>query len=134
MDGDRSPDFVLRYLAEVEALAEEVLAGRQQIVALDQKRNQNREALRALSKELAGSEKVMVCFGSMFVQLPNAKTKEMLQKDQALLNEEIASLREELKAKVSRLLEAQGQPELKGYNLKPLGSEEMWFIKKVLDG
>ncbi|XP_060089165.1 p53 and DNA damage-regulated protein 1 isoform X2 [Heteronotia binoei] len=109
MDGDRSPDFVLRYLAEVEALAEEVLAGRQQIVALDQKRNQNREALRALSKELAGS-------------------------DQALLNEEIASLREELKAKVSRLLEAQGQPELKGYNLKPLGSEEMWFIKKVLDG
>ncbi|KAL8179756.1 UNVERIFIED_CONTAM: p53 and DNA damage-regulated protein 1 [Gekko kuhli] len=133
MDG-QSSDFVLRYLAEVEALAEEVLAGRQQIVALDQKRNQNREALRALSKELAGSDQVMVCFGSMFVQLPNTKTRDMLQRDQELLDEEIAGLREELKVKVRRLLEAQGKPELKGYDLKPLSGEEMWFIRKVLEG
>ncbi|XP_015266991.1 PREDICTED: p53 and DNA damage-regulated protein 1 [Gekko japonicus] len=114
-----------------------------QIVALDQKRNQNREALRALSRELASSDKVMVCFGSMFVQLPNTKTKDMLQRDQELLDEEIAGLREELKVKVGRLLEAQGicrlgpasgKPELKGYDLKPLSGEEMWFIRKVLEG
>ncbi|XP_077192174.1 p53 and DNA damage-regulated protein 1 isoform X2 [Paroedura picta] len=104
------------------------------IVALDQKRNQNREALRALSKELAGTEKVQVCFGSMFVQLPHAQTKDMLQRDQELLDKEIASLREELKVKVGHLLEAQGKPELKGYSLKPLSGEETWFIKKVLDG
>ncbi|KAJ6655872.1 hypothetical protein lerEdw1_004642 [Lerista edwardsae] len=133
MDG-RDPEFVLGYLAEVEALAEEVMGSRQQIVDLDHKRNQNREALRALGKEPGASEKVMVCFGSMFVQLPKTKTKDMLQRDQDLLDEEIARLREELKVKVSRLLEAQGKPELKGYNLKPLGTEEMWFIKKVLEG
>ncbi|XP_066481204.1 p53 and DNA damage-regulated protein 1 [Tiliqua scincoides] len=132
--GERDPDFVLGYLAEVEALAEEVMAGRQQIVNLDQKRNQNREALRALDKESGSSDKVMVCFGSMFVQLPKMKTKDMLQRDQELLDKEIAKLREELKVKVSRLLEAQGKPELKGYSLKPLGTEEMWFIKKVLEG
>ncbi|XP_044311575.1 p53 and DNA damage-regulated protein 1 isoform X2 [Varanus komodoensis] len=107
--GERDADFVLRYLAEVEALAEEVMAGRQQIVDLDQKRNQNREALTALSKEVDAT-------------------------DQELLDEEIAKLREELKVKVNNLLEAQGKPELKGYNLKPLNTEEMLFMRKVVEG
>ncbi|XP_060627817.2 p53 and DNA damage-regulated protein 1 [Anolis sagrei] len=132
--GAVDPAFVVGYLAEVETLAEEVMAGRQQIVDLDQKRNQNREALRALSKEPDSSGQVMVCFGDMFVQLPKPKTKDMLQRDQELLDEEIAKLREELKVKVNRLLEAQGKPELKGYDLKPLNAEEMWFLRKVVDG
>ncbi|XP_032074978.1 p53 and DNA damage-regulated protein 1 [Thamnophis elegans] len=127
------PDFVLRYLAEVEALAEEVMATRQQIVDLNHKRNQNREALRALSKELNSADKATVCFGSMFIQLPKTKTQEMLQRDQELLEEEIAKLQQELKVKVSNLMEAEGKPELKGFNLKPLTTEEMWFMKKVLD-
>ncbi|XP_042319499.1 p53 and DNA damage-regulated protein 1 [Sceloporus undulatus] len=131
--GEQDPAFVLRYLAEVEALAEEVMAGRQQIVALDQKRNENREALRALSKELDSSDQVMVCFGNMFVQLPKTKTKDMLQRDQERLDEEIAKQRKELKVNVSRLLEAQGKPELKGYNLKPLSTEEMCFMRKLVD-
>ncbi|KAM3839426.1 p53 and DNA damage-regulated protein 1 [Vipera latastei] len=130
-DGD--PDFVLRYLAEVEALAEEVMATRQQIFDLNQKRNQNREALRALSKDMDSADKATVCFGSMFIQLPKTKTREMLQRDQELLEEEIAKLQEELKGKVSNLMEAQGKPELKGYDLKPLTAEEMWFMKKVVD-
>lgn len=132
--GEQDPDFVLRYLAEVEALAEEVMACRRQIVDLDQKRNQNREALRALGKETGSADKVMVCFGSMFVQLPKMKTKDMLQRDQELLDEEIGKLREELKVKVNHLLEAQGKPELKGYSLKPLSTEEMRFIQKALEG
>ncbi|XP_070796382.1 p53 and DNA damage-regulated protein 1 [Pituophis catenifer annectens] len=127
------PDFVLRYLAEVEALAEEVMATRQQIVDLNQKRNQNREALRALSKELNSADEATVCFGSMFIQLPKTKTQEMLQRDQELLEEEIGKSQQELRAKVSNLMEAQGKPELKGYNLKPLTAEEMWFMKKVVD-
>ncbi|XP_007443876.1 p53 and DNA damage-regulated protein 1, partial [Python bivittatus] len=125
--------FVLGYLAEVEALAEEVMAARQQIVDLDQKRNQNREALRALSKEVDCPEKVTVCFGNMFIQLPKTKTQDMLQRDQELLDEEITKLQKELKVKVNNLLEAQGKPELKGYNLKPLSAEEMWFMRKVVD-
>ncbi|KAK9405005.1 p53 and DNA damage-regulated protein 1-like [Crotalus adamanteus] len=127
------PDFVLRCLAEVEALAEEVMATRQQIFDLNQKRNQNREALRALSKNMDSADKATVCFGAMFIQLPKTKTREMLQRDQELLEEEIAKLQEELKGKVSHLMEAQGKPELKGFNLKPLTAEEMWFMKKVVD-
>uniref|UniRef100_A0A8B9EPU7 P53 and DNA damage regulated 1 n=1 Tax=Anser cygnoides TaxID=8845 RepID=A0A8B9EPU7_ANSCY len=76
----RDPAFVLRYLAEVEELAEDVLAARQQIVDLDVKRNRNREALRALHKDPEPDGKAMVCFGNMFVELPKSRTKEMMQK------------------------------------------------------
>ncbi|XP_073861099.1 p53 and DNA damage-regulated protein 1 isoform X4 [Macaca fascicularis] len=74
---------VLRYLVEVEELAEEVLADKRQIVDLDTKRNQNREGLRALQKDLSLS-------------------------DQDHLDKEIEKLRKQLKVKVNRLFEAQG--------------------------
>uniref|UniRef100_A0A8C3KNK8 p53 and DNA damage-regulated protein 1 n=1 Tax=Calidris pygmaea TaxID=425635 RepID=A0A8C3KNK8_9CHAR len=105
----RDPAFVLRYLAEVEELAEDVLAARQQIVDLDVKRNRNREALRALQKDPEPDGKAMVCFGNMFIELPKGQTKEMLQKDQEHLDEEINNLRKELRVKVNRLFEAQGK-------------------------
>ncbi|XP_014445703.1 p53 and DNA damage-regulated protein 1 isoform X3 [Tupaia chinensis] len=51
-----------------------------QIVDLDTKRNQNREGLRALQKDLSLSEDVMVCFGSMFIKMSHPQTKEMIEK------------------------------------------------------
>ncbi|XP_020846368.1 p53 and DNA damage-regulated protein 1 isoform X1 [Phascolarctos cinereus] len=125
---------VLLYLSEVEELAEEVLADKQQIVDLDLKRNQNREALRALQRDPSQSDKVMVCFGNMFIKLPRPRTKDMIQRDQEHLDEEIEKLRKQLKGKVSRLLEAQGKPELKGFNLKPLSQEEMRALNVILKG
>uniref|UniRef100_A0A8C4JBA7 p53 and DNA damage-regulated protein 1 n=1 Tax=Dromaius novaehollandiae TaxID=8790 RepID=A0A8C4JBA7_DRONO len=80
-----------------------------QIVDLDVKRNRNREALRALQKDPDPDEKAMVCFGNMFIELPKSKTKEMMQKDQEHLDEEINKLRKELRGKVNRLFEAQGR-------------------------
>ncbi|NXN12043.1 PDRG1 protein, partial [Indicator maculatus] len=78
--------------------------------------------------------KAMVCFGNMFIELPKAKTKEMLQKDQESLDEEINNLRKELRGKVNRLLEAQGKPELKGFDLNPMTAEEMKLINRILEG
>ncbi|XP_075419926.1 p53 and DNA damage-regulated protein 1 isoform X2 [Tenrec ecaudatus] len=118
---------VLRYLVEVEELAEE-------IVDLDTKRNQNREALRALQQDLSLSEDVMVCFGDMFIKMPHPQTKAMIEKDQAHLDSEIDTLRKQLKLKVNRLFEAQGQPELKGFNLNPLNQDEMRAVKVILKG
>ncbi|KAM9068539.1 p53 and DNA damage-regulated protein 1 isoform X2 [Sarcophilus harrisii] len=111
---------VLRYLSE--------------IVDLDLKRNQNREALRALQRDPSPSDKVMVCFGNMFIKLPRPRTKDMIQKDQEHLDEEIEKLRKQLKKKVNRLLEAQGKPELRGFNLKPLSQEEMRALNVILKG
>ncbi|XP_052039917.1 p53 and DNA damage-regulated protein 1 [Apodemus sylvaticus] len=125
---------VLRYLVEVEELAEAVLSDKRQIVDLDTKRNQNREGLRALQKDLSVSEDVMVCFGNMFIKMPHPKTKEMIQKDQEHLDKEIEKLRSQLKVKVNRLFEAQGKPELKGFNLNPLNQDELKALKVILKG
>ncbi|NXK80948.1 PDRG1 protein, partial [Amazona guildingii] len=78
--------------------------------------------------------KAMVCFGSMFIELPAAQTRDMLRKDQEHLDEEINNLRKELRVKVNRLYEAQGKPELKGFNLNPMSAEEMKLINRILEG
>ncbi|XP_077316591.1 p53 and DNA damage-regulated protein 1 [Lithobates pipiens] len=126
-------DRVLGHLQEVESRAEDVLGDRRQIIDLDIKRNQNREALRALGKDTDKSETVTVCFGSMFIDLPKNKTKKMIQRDQEQLDREIDTIRSQLKEKVNQLYEAQGKPELKGFNLTALDPNEMKAIKKVLD-
>ncbi|EDL06008.1 p53 and DNA damage regulated 1, isoform CRA_c, partial [Mus musculus] len=81
-----------------------------------------------------GPEYVMVCFGNMFIKMPHPKTKEMIQKDQEHLDKEIERLRSQLKVKVNRLFEAQGKPELKGFNLNPLSPDEVKALKVILKG
>ncbi|XP_041814906.1 p53 and DNA damage-regulated protein 1 isoform X2 [Chelmon rostratus] len=129
---DAESQRVLKYLTEVEEAAEDVLATKQQIVDLDTKRNRNREALNALKNEMPDSEKVKVCFGNMFIKIPKAKTREMIQKDQEQLDKEINDLRKGLKAKVNHLNEMQGNPELRGYSLSPLSSDEIRSINSLL--
>ena len=71
------------HLREIEEAAEEVLSDKQEIVDLDRKRCQNREALRALS-HLNTSEqtekKCWLAMGNCFFQLPQDKAKNLLQK------------------------------------------------------
>ncbi|XP_015254726.1 PREDICTED: p53 and DNA damage-regulated protein 1 [Cyprinodon variegatus] len=123
---------VLQYLTEVEEAAEDVLTTKQQIIDLDLKRNQNREALSALKHEVSDSEKVKVCFGNMFIKFPKSKTREMIQRDQEQLDKEISDLRKALKAKVNSLNEMQGNPELRGYSLSPLSAQELKAINSLL--
>ncbi|XP_034389553.1 p53 and DNA damage-regulated protein 1 [Cyclopterus lumpus] len=129
---DTVPEHVLEYLTEVEEAAEDVLTTRQQIVDLDTKRNGNREALNALKNEMSDSEKVKVCLGNMFIKFPKLKTREMIQRDQEQLDKEINDLRTGLKAKVNRLNEMQGKPQLRGYNLSPLSTDEVRAINSLL--
>ncbi|XP_035244088.1 p53 and DNA damage-regulated protein 1 [Anguilla anguilla] len=124
---------ILKYLTEVEVAAEDVLSDKQQIVDLDVKRHRNREALSALRDVSQQSEeKVKVCFGNMFIKLPKATTKHMIEKDQEQLDKEISDLRNRLKAKVNHLNDLQGKPELTGYNLSPLTSNEIKAIHNLL--
>uniref|UniRef100_A0A667IPK8 P53 and DNA damage regulated 1 n=1 Tax=Lynx canadensis TaxID=61383 RepID=A0A667IPK8_LYNCA len=80
------------------------------------------------------TEDVMVCFGNMFIRMPHPQTKEMIEKDQDHLDKEIEKLRKQLKVKVNRLFEAQGKPELKGFNLNPLNQDELKALKIILKG
>ncbi|XP_026200425.1 p53 and DNA damage-regulated protein 1 [Anabas testudineus] len=129
---DAVSQHVLKYLTEVEEAAEDVLTTKQQIVDLDTKRNRNREALNALKTEMSDTEKVKVCFGNMFIKFPKSKTREMIQRDQEQLDKELNDLHKALKAKVNRLNEMQGKPELRGYNLSPLSTDEIKAINNLL--
>ncbi|XP_030831883.1 p53 and DNA damage-regulated protein 1 [Strongylocentrotus purpuratus] len=131
MSGDTN--FVLTHLGELEALAEEILTEKQQIVDLDRKRNQSREAVRALknqtefpSNQKSKKEvKTWVGFGNTFIKLPAKNVKTMLTEDQKKLDEEINELRNGLKPKVAKLREMEGQEEKKGFDLKAMSRDEM---------
>ncbi|XP_008318980.1 p53 and DNA damage-regulated protein 1 [Cynoglossus semilaevis] len=131
---DADSQFVLQYMTEIEEAAEDVLTTKQQILDLNIKRNTNREALNALKTAVCDSEKVQVCFGNMFIKLPTSKTKEILKRDQEQLDMQINDLRKGLKAKVNHVYEMQGKPELRGYNLCPLTSDEVMAINSILKG
>ncbi|CAN7993617.1 unnamed protein product [Ixodes pacificus] len=69
---------VKRFLAEIEATAETILADKEQLVELDRRRQKNREAIRCLQNPMDDSRRPWVCIGNMFMKIPKARTKELL--------------------------------------------------------
>lgn len=72
-----NPQHSLQYLEEVERLGEEIVRDKQEVVALDRRRNQNREALRALQHHDCG--KTWLTLGSLLIKTPANKAKELLE-------------------------------------------------------
>ena len=66
------------HLREIEEAAEEVLSNKQEIVDLDRKRCQNREAIRATTTSSSSSQ--WLAMGNCFFKLPQDKAKTLLQK------------------------------------------------------
>uniref|UniRef100_A0A3P8W8S0 P53 and DNA-damage regulated 1 n=1 Tax=Cynoglossus semilaevis TaxID=244447 RepID=A0A3P8W8S0_CYNSE len=126
--------FFLSHVQSAGSVQLTLLISLFQILDLNIKRNTNREALNALKTAVCDSEKVQVCFGNMFIKLPTSKTKEILKRDQEQLDMQINDLRKGLKAKVNHVYEMQGKPELRGYNLCPLTSDEVMAINSILKG
>ncbi|XP_046843049.1 p53 and DNA damage-regulated protein 1-like [Xenia sp. Carnegie-2017] len=102
---------MLNNLSEIEELAEEILADKEQVKHLDHRRNTNREALNALKKHKKSddsSKKSWLCLGGMFMKYPTTDISDMLMKDQKELDSEIQKIRDCLKAKVSKLHQLEG--------------------------
>ncbi|KAK2874581.1 hypothetical protein Q8A67_021734 [Cirrhinus molitorella] len=136
---DERAQQILEHLTAVEVVAEDILSDKQQLVDLDLRRNRNREALSALRNNSPNGnliqsnlDNVKVCFGNMFIKFPQESTRSMILKDQEQLDKEISDLRKRLKGKVNRLNDLQGKPELTGYNLSPLSSDEIKAINSLL--
>ena len=79
------------HLREIEEAAEEVLSDKQEIVDLDRKRCQNREAIRAMSHlnhagaattttSSSSSSSQWLAMGNCFLKSPQDKAKNPLQK------------------------------------------------------
>ena len=134
------------HLREIEEAAEEVLSDKQEIVDLDRKRCQNREAIRAMShlnhagaattttSSSSSSSSQWLAMGNCFFKLPKDKAKTLLQKDQDRLDTQINILRSKRKPKVNNLRDKEGQPELKGHGLKALDRNEIQAVKAPTNG
>jgi hypothetical protein len=79
-----NPYHGLEYLEEVERLGEEIMRDKQEVVALDKRRNQNREALRALQHQ--DFEKTWLTLGSLLIKVPTNKAKELLEQGKSPLS------------------------------------------------
>ncbi|RLU19474.1 hypothetical protein DMN91_008031 [Ooceraea biroi] len=69
----------LKHLEEVETKASEILTDRQEIVALDKRRNDDRVGLRALQKE--SNDKIWITVGPLLVKMSSKKAEELLEED-----------------------------------------------------
>lgn len=123
---------VKKFLAEIEATAETILADKEQVVELDKRRQKNREALRCLRNPSEDSRRPWVCIGNMFMKIPKSRTTDLLVQEQEKLEAEIGALRAKLKKNVKLLREMEGRSEVQGFDLKPLGRDEMRAIDRVL--
>ncbi|GFG35221.1 hypothetical protein Cfor_01324 [Coptotermes formosanus] len=124
-----NPQQSLKHLEEVEMLGEEIVRDKQEVVALDRRRNQNREALRALYQS---GGKTWLTLGSLLVKMPADKAKELLEQDQVRLDTQINKLRSELKVKVNRLRDMEFQSPVPGLMLNPLSSSELSAMGQVM--
>ncbi|KAK3907305.1 G patch domain and ankyrin repeat-containing protein 1-like protein, partial [Frankliniella fusca] len=125
-----NPEKSLLHLTQIEEQAQEILSDREDIVALDKQRNQNREAIRALHKQDKTSAWITV--GPLLVKMPIKKVSDTLNKEQVRLDVEVNRLRSDLKVKVNKLRDLEHSSPVPGLMLNPMSRAEMNAIGQVL--
>ncbi|XP_059049411.1 p53 and DNA damage-regulated protein 1 [Achroia grisella] len=120
---------VLKYLISAEKLAEEILCDRREIVMLDKRRNQNREALRNLTKSM--QKNCWLTVGSVLIKHNVEASRCLLEEDQKQLDVDINKLQCGLKVKVNNLRDLEMQPPIPGLMLVPMSSKETEGLSKA---
>lgn len=123
---------VLKHIQQVEEKAGEILTDRQEIIALDKRRNDDRVGMRALQKE--NCKKTWVTIGPLLIKMPCKIAEELLVKDQRECDIEINKMRSNLKVKVNELRDLELNPPVPGLMLEPMSHKEMSAIKQILGG
>ncbi|XP_076657937.1 p53 and DNA damage-regulated protein 1 isoform X2 [Halictus rubicundus] len=122
-------DKALKHIELVEEKAGEILTDRQEIIALDIRRNDDRVGMRALQKQK--SKKTWVTLGPLLFKMPSKTAEELLAKDQTECDIEINKLRSNLKIKVNELRDLELDPPVAGLMLQPMSHKEMSAIKQI---
>ncbi|XP_076245653.1 G patch domain and ankyrin repeat-containing protein 1 homolog [Calliopsis andreniformis] len=120
----------LKYIQHVEEKAGEILTDRQEIIALDKRRNDDRVGLRALQKEKV--KKTWITVGPLLLKMSSKTAEELLIKDQKECDIEINKIRSNLKVKINELRDLELNPHVPGLMLQPMSHKEMSAIKQVL--
>lgn len=122
------PKHSLKYLTEIEEMGEEIIVDRQDIISLDKRRCQNREAKRSIPKN---NKKIWLTIGSTLFKVPATKAKEIIERDEVKLDVEINTMRSNLKVKVNKLRDLEHKGPVPGLMLNPLSKSEMSAINQV---
>jgi chaperonin cofactor prefoldin len=127
-------DQLLQNIEESERIGHDILSIKGEIVALDYKRNKNREALRAISKkEKSSNDKTWISCGGIFIKCKTDAATKMIQEDQKALDNTINKMRDEIKDQTKKLLVLEGKPVPASLtDLKPLSSQEIKGMNKLL--
>lgn len=72
----------LNYIQQIEEKAGEILTDRQEIIALDKRRNDDRVGMRALEKE--SCRKSWITVGPLLLKMPSKSAKELLIKGKCI--------------------------------------------------
>ena len=78
------------------------------------------------------TNKVWISFGNSFFRTQVSSAKQLINEDQTDLTKRVEELRNELKPKVNKLNELEGKESIKGFNLKPLDSQELRAMKDLV--
>jgi hypothetical protein len=103
-----NPDFILKYLEEIESLAENVLAERREIIELNKRRDKLREAsryvslkilliygfffLRAIQKQPTNVKMNWLCLNNNFLGIPTKDCKRLIDRGKNFIEIKIISV------------------------------------------
>lgn len=117
-------------LRETERVADQVLMRKQELIALDRRRQETREAIRTIRNSYPREDsKVWITVGSMLMKQKQPKALELLQKDADQIEKEINRIRTEQKVLVSRQRDLEHESPLRGFDLKPMSAAEISAIR-----
>ncbi|KYN09664.1 p53 and DNA damage-regulated protein 1 [Trachymyrmex cornetzi] len=120
---------LLEHLEKVENKAGEILTDREEIVALDKRRNDDRVGMRALQKQ--SHEKTWITVGPLLLKMSSKAAEKLLEKDQRECDTAINKLRSDLKIKVNELRDLELTPPVPGLMLEPMSHKEMNAIGQI---
>ncbi|XP_035782102.1 p53 and DNA damage-regulated protein 1-like [Anopheles albimanus] len=128
---------LMEILVETERVADRILANKQEVVQLDKRRQDTREALRYIEHHFPEGkqpQRLWITIGSMLVKQNRQEAVELLRKDQRTTEEDIERLRAEQKVLVARQRDLEHERPLRGFDLKPLSKAEIAGIRSNLPG
>ncbi|XP_052891394.1 p53 and DNA damage-regulated protein 1 [Anopheles moucheti] len=126
---------LMEILLETERVADRILAYKQELVELDKRRQDTREALRLIEKHIPETQqRLWITIGSMLVKQDRPTAIEMLRKDQQTTEAEIERIRREQKLMVAKQRDLEHDQPLRGFDLKPLSNAEIAGIRSNLPG
>lgn len=133
----------MEILIATERVADQIISNKQELIALDKRRQVTREAIRDLQK--SDAQHFWLTIGSMLVKTKKEKALELLKKgnpgpnfipgpqlltlfsnsDQIQIGTEINTITSDQKILVVKLRDLEHLPQLQGFDLQPLGGNEV---------